>query len=92
MQRVIHLPDPSSSENSDENEEAESGTSPQDDTGESSQAPNYSVHPNSVIAPPDYQDALQDVLVAAGDDPAQPPTYTSVSFTPCPWYYCIISV
>ena len=76
MQRVIHLPDPPSSENSDGNEEAESGTSPQDDTGDTSHAPDYSVHPNSTIAPPDYQDALQDVLVAGGDDP---PTYATVS-------------
>ena len=80
MQRVIHLPDPPSSENSDGNEEAESGTSPPDAEESSSQAPNYSVHPNSTIAPPDYQDALQDVLVVRGDDdPNQPPTYASVS-------------
>lgn len=82
MQRVIHLPDPPSSENSDGNEEVESGTSPQDGTGGTSQAPNYSIHPNSTIAPPDYQDALQDVLVVGGDDPDQPPTYAAVSLFP----------
>ena len=81
MQRVIRLPDSSSSENSDQDEEAESGTSPRDGEGadDSTGAPSYSVHPNSTIAPPDYQDALQDVLVVRGDDESQPPNYDSVS-------------
>ena len=81
MQRVIRLPDSSSSENSDQEVEAESGTSPRDGdkADDSTSAPSYSVHPNSTIAPPDYQDALQDVLVVRGDDESQPPNYDSVS-------------
>lgn len=79
LQRVIHLPDSPSSENSEEDGEAESGTGVQTNAEDSSQLPNYNVHPNSTIAPPDYQDALQDVLVVRGDDPAQTPTYTDVS-------------
>ena len=85
MQRVIYLPDPPSSENSDGGEDAESGEADQNNTEETSlQVPGYSAHPNSTIAPPDYQDALQDVLVVRSDDPAQPPVYTSVSAcAPC---------
>ena len=79
FQRVIYLPDPPSSENSDGDEEAESGTANQNSTEETSlQAPGYSTHPNSTIAPPDYQDALQDVLVVPSEDPNQPPAYANV--------------
>ena len=77
---MVYLPDPPSSENSDSDEEAESGTANQNSTQETSlQAPGYSPHPNSIIAPPDYQDALQDVLVVPSRDPNQPPAYVNVS-------------
>ena len=81
FQRVIHLPDsPTPSENSDREEEgeAESNPAPQGADGDTT-APGYSIHPNSVIAPPDYQDALQDVLVVRGNDQTGPPDYSNVS-------------
>ena len=81
FQRVIRLPDsPTPSENSNGGEEGEAESNPAPEDGETdTMAPGYSVHPNSVLPPPDYQDALQDVLVVRGNDQTGPPDYTNVS-------------